>query len=57
MAMKEKIVRISIEGGVIQEVECPKGVQVIVHNYDIDGSEEDLNEDDNGEFVETIWEN
>jgi hypothetical protein len=51
-----KTVKISIEGGVIQEVDCPAGVQLIVKDYDVDGTEPNLAEDDTGdEFVETIW--
>lgn len=47
---------ISVEGGVIQEVDCPSGVQVVVRDYDVDGTEPNLAEDDTGdEFVETIW--
>jgi hypothetical protein len=47
---------VSIEGGVIQEVDCPTGVQVIVRDYDVDGTEPNLAEDDTGdEFVETMW--
>jgi hypothetical protein len=47
---------ISIEGGVVQEVDCPPGIQLIVRDYDVDGTEPNLAEDDTGdEFVETIW--
>jgi hypothetical protein len=53
--MKE-IVTVSIEGGVVQEIDCPSGVQVVVRDYDVDGSETDLAEDETGdEYVETIW--
>jgi hypothetical protein len=53
----KKIVRIAVEGGVIQDVECPSGVQVLVRDYDVDGSETDLAEDDSGdEFIESVWE-
>jgi hypothetical protein len=53
----KKIVRIAVEGGVIQNVDCPTGVQVVVHDYDVDGSEADLAEDDSGdEYVESVWE-
>jgi hypothetical protein len=49
-------VTVSIEGGVVQEVDCPSGVQLIVRDYDVDGTEPNLAEDDTGdEFVETIW--
>ena len=53
-----KTVKITMEGGVIQDIECPKGVKVVVHDYDTDDIEEkDLAEDDLGlPCVETIWE-
>jgi len=53
-----KTVRVTLEGGVIQDVSCPKGVRVIVHDYDTEGIPEDeLTTDDNGDdCVETIWE-
>lgn len=35
----EKLVRIYLEGGVIQGVECPKGVRVEVFDLDIEGIE------------------
>jgi hypothetical protein len=51
-----KIVRITVEGGVVQHVEVPKGVQVVVRDYDVDGVEESLERDDNGDpFIESIW--
>jgi hypothetical protein len=52
-----KIVRITMEGGVIQDITCPKGVKVIVWDYDVDGSEESLKQDENGDdYIETVWE-
>jgi hypothetical protein len=30
-----KTVRITMEGGVIQDVACPEGVKVVVRDYDI----------------------
>jgi hypothetical protein len=53
----QKTVIVRIEGGVIQDVECPSGVQVVIHDYDIDGSETDLAEDETGdEYIESVWE-
>jgi hypothetical protein len=53
----KKIVAITVEGGVIQNVECPSGIQVVVHDYDVDGSETDLAEDDSSdEYLESVWE-
>jgi hypothetical protein len=53
-----KIVRITVEGGVVQHVEVPDGVQVVVKDYDVDGTEADqLQQDENGDnFIESIWE-
>ena len=52
----KKTVTVSIEAGVVQKVDCPAGVQLVVRDYDVDGSEADLAEDDSGdEFIETIW--
>ncbi len=46
-------VQITMEGGVIQDMQCPAGVRVVVHDYDVDGSEEDLREDEEGhKYVE-----
>ena len=54
---KKKTVHVTVEGGVIQDVECPSGVQVLIRDYDVDGSESDLAEDETGdEFIESIWE-
>ncbi len=50
-------VTVTVEGGVVQHVEVPPGVRVVVKDYDIDGSESDLAEDTNGDnYVESIWE-
>jgi hypothetical protein len=52
-----KTIRVTVEGGVIQHIACPQGVRVVVRDYDVDGSEEDLNQDDNGDnYIEDIWE-
>ena len=53
-----KTVKIIVEGGVVQDVTCPKGVRVIVHDYDTDGIPEDeLTKDKSGDdYIETIWE-
>ena len=53
----KKTVHVTVEGGVIQHVDCPTGIQVVVRDYDVDGSESDLAEDDSGdEYVEGVWE-
>jgi hypothetical protein len=51
-----KIVRITVEGGVVQYVDCPPGVQVIIHDYDVDGEDEGLQKDEDGNpYFESIW--
>jgi hypothetical protein len=56
--MNNKIVYITVEGGVIQHVECPQGVNTIVRDYDTDGIEDaKLSRDKEGNmYIETIWE-
>ena len=45
-----KTVRIAVEGGVIQDIDCPRGVKIIVHDYDVDGiSADELTKDDEGD--------
>ena len=53
-----KMVRVTVEDGVVQHVEVSEGVQVIVRDYDVDGYEDEgLQQDDNGDqFIESIWE-
>jgi len=53
-----KIVRVTVEGGVVQHVEVPEDVQVVVRDYDVDGTDRDEHEqDENGDqFIESIWE-
>ena len=53
-----KFVLVTVESGVVQHIEVPEGVQVIVKDYDVDGTEADqLQQDDNGDqFIEFNWE-
>lgn len=53
-----KIVKVTVEGGVVQWVEVPEGVTVIVRDYDVDGSEDEgLDQDENGDqYIESTWE-
>ena len=52
-----KTVKITVQGGVVQHVEVPEGVTVIVRDYDVDGTETDLlQQDENGDnYIEAIW--
>jgi hypothetical protein len=49
---------VTIEGGVVQDIQVPKGVRVIVRDYDTNGeASERLKRDEQGDtYVETIWE-
>jgi hypothetical protein len=53
----ERIVRVIVSGGVVQHVEVPEGVRVIVNDYDCEGCDPAVLEyDDNGDpFVEVVW--
>ena len=55
---RPKVVRVTVEGGVVQHIDCPKGVRGIVRDYDCEGVEaESLKQDDNGDdCIESIWE-
>ena len=52
-------VRVTVEGGVVQNVQHPPGIPVIVRDYDIDRNDEGadlLPTDENGDrFLETTW--
>lgn len=52
-----KTINITVEGGVIQHVEVPAGVRVVVRDYDVDCVElHRLQRDQDGHaFVEQIW--
>jgi hypothetical protein len=53
----QKVVVVTIEGGVAQHVECPDGVKVVVRDYGCEGTDADLLSVDEGgdEFVESVW--
>jgi hypothetical protein len=57
--MMEKIVVVTVEGGVVLHVECPAGVKVIVRDYDAEGVDMDLLsvDDDGSEYVEAVRSN
>lgn len=52
-----KTVIITVEGGVVQHVQVPDGVTVIVRDYDVDGVEGDLLQQDRGgdHYIESTW--
>ena len=53
----QKVVIVTVEGGVVQHVEVPEGVRVVVRDYDAEGCDADvLSADEDGdECVEAIW--
>lgn len=53
----EKVVIVTVEGGVVQHVECPEGVKVVIRDYDCEGCDADLvSEDEDGnEYVKSVW--
>jgi hypothetical protein len=53
----EKLVIVTVEGGVVQHVEVPEGVKGIVRDYDAEGCDADLVsvDEDGNEFVESVW--
>lgn len=48
---------IIVGDGLVQDVHAPKGIEVIIRDYDVDGvDEEDLSFDEDGkECFETVW--
>ncbi len=56
-AAQPQVVVVTVEGGVVQYVECPEGVRVVVRDYDTEGVEADLlsRDEDGNECVEAVW--
>ena len=53
-----KTINITVDGGVIQDIIVPEDVQVVVRDYDVDGTEKNLLVDEDGHnFIESVWEN
>lgn len=54
----KKSVTVTVEGGLVQHVQVPEGVVVVVHDYDVEGVDEaDLETDGNGDkYVKGVWE-
>ncbi len=53
----EPVIRVTLEGGVVQEITHPDGIKAILRDYDTDGVSEDmLQADENGNrFLESTW--
>lgn len=49
-----------VSGGVVQDVDVPNGVKVLVRDYDVEGcdlTEPEIEEDESGNYyVESVWE-
>ena len=45
--IKEQVIIIEIKGGIVQDVNTPPGITVVVKDFDID--------DDNKKFTESVW--
>jgi hypothetical protein len=54
----KQTVTVSIQGGIVQNVECPPGIQVVIQDYDVEGFDQaDLAEDDKGNrYLKMTWE-
>lgn len=53
MAKAKQEVIIRIWHGVVEVVKVPKNIRVLLRDYDVDGGEDDLKEDDTGIYEET----
>jgi len=47
----EKVV-IMQQGGILDIVDCPKHIKIIIKDYDIDGTEDNLKNDEYGDYRE-----
>lgn len=52
-------VEITISGGAVQDVVCPRGVQVVIRDYDVEGVEEgntswDIRRDAEGDLFQQM---
>ncbi|MFN0017948.1 MAG: hypothetical protein ACKVP0_06785 [Pirellulaceae bacterium] len=52
-----KTVCITVEGGIVQHVEAPKGVSVVVRDYDVEECDSEFlqRDKDGDDFFEFIW--
>lgn len=54
---EKKTVIVRIEGGVVQNVDCPSDIQVVIQDFDVEGLDQaDLAEDDKGgRYLKMTW--
>ena len=52
-----KLVIVTVEGGVVQHVETPAGVKVLVRDHDCERADTDLVDvdEDGNEYFESVW--
>ena len=50
-----KTVRITVEGGVVQNVRCPRGIRAVVKDYDTDGADRSRRDGDGNYYVRTEY--
>lgn len=49
-------VLVIVSGGVVQDVVCPDGITVVVHDFDVEGVEDDVVVTQRDErYVESVW--
>ena len=56
MKRKIKTVSLTVESGIVEVGRLPKGVRVRVKDYDMDGSDEKLKRDSNGQYALRVYE-
>ena len=45
-----------VSGGVVQDVICPDGISVVVHDFDVEGVEDEaVVTQGNERFIESVW--
>jgi len=55
--MEKRVITVVVEGGVIQNIcDIPEDIQIVVRDFDVDGSEDNLTEYEGDECVESTWE-
>jgi hypothetical protein len=51
-----KTVIVIVSGGLVQDVRAPEGVNVVVRDYDVEGSDSPVLKDEQGEaYIEARW--
>ncbi len=53
---KMNTIRIHIIGGLAEVIEKPKGVELIIRDYDVENETDITDEDETGKYAEAIYE-